>query len=65
MNQHEKLNTVEFPARDLKATTSFFGETFGWTFEEFGPITAPSRGRVSMEAFIVPNFTQALLVALP
>jgi predicted enzyme related to lactoylglutathione lyase len=37
MNQHEKLNTVEFPARDLKATTSFFGETFGWTFEEFGP----------------------------
>lgn len=36
MKLHEKLNYVEFPARDLKATMSFFSEVFGWTFEEFG-----------------------------
>ena len=37
MNQHEKLNYVEFPARDLTATMAFFKHAFGWEFEEFGP----------------------------
>ncbi|MCP4469410.1 MAG: VOC family protein [Gammaproteobacteria bacterium] len=37
MNEHEKLNYVELPARDLSATRNFFGEVFGWRFEEFGP----------------------------
>ena len=37
MNQHEKLNYVEFPARDLGATKAFFTKVFKWTFEDFGP----------------------------
>ncbi|NGN97541.1 VOC family protein [Grimontia sp. S25] len=37
MNQHGKLNYVEFPARDLLATKSFFSEAFGWTFTDYGP----------------------------
>jgi predicted enzyme related to lactoylglutathione lyase len=37
MNQHEKLNYVELPARDLPATRQFFRTVFGWEFEEFGP----------------------------
>jgi len=37
MHQHEKLNYVEFPARDPSATRAFFGTAFGWQFEEFGP----------------------------
>ena len=37
MNQHEKLNYVEFPARDLEATRTFFIKAFDWTFEDFGP----------------------------
>lgn len=37
MNQHEKLNYVEFPARDLGATKTFFTKVFAWTFEDFGP----------------------------
>ncbi|MDH3634414.1 MAG: VOC family protein [Gammaproteobacteria bacterium] len=37
MKQHEKLNYVELPARDLDATKRFFNEVFGWTFEDFGP----------------------------
>lgn len=37
MNEHEKLNYVEFPARDLRATKAFFEQVFGWSFEDFGP----------------------------
>ena len=37
MKQHEILNYVEFPARDLDATRKFFSEVFAWDFEDFGP----------------------------
>ena len=37
MHQHGKINYVEFPARDLLATKSFFSEAFGWTFTDYGP----------------------------
>jgi uncharacterized protein len=37
MNEHEKINYVEFPAKDLPATKSFFQQAFGWVFEDFGP----------------------------
>ena len=37
MSAHEKLNYVEYPARDLAATKTFFSAVFGWTFEDYGP----------------------------
>ena len=37
MNRHEKINYVEFPAKDIQATKAFFSQVFGWTFEDFGP----------------------------
>ena len=37
MNQHEKLNYVEFAARDLAATKIFFSAVFGWHFVDYGP----------------------------
>jgi predicted enzyme related to lactoylglutathione lyase len=37
MNEHGKLNYIEFPAVDMQATKDFFGSAFGWTFEDFGP----------------------------
>lgn len=37
MNEHEKLNYVEFPARDLPGTRAFFVKAFDWSFEDFGP----------------------------
>jgi hypothetical protein len=37
MNEHEKINYVEFPARDLPATKSFFTRAFGWSFQDYGP----------------------------
>ena len=36
MNLHEKINYVEFPAKDLQATKTFFQAAFSWTFEDFG-----------------------------
>lgn len=37
MNEHEKLNYVEFPARDMSGTQAFFSKAFNWTFADFGP----------------------------
>jgi len=34
---HEKINYVEYPARDLSATKRFFQEAFGWQFQDYGP----------------------------
>ena len=37
MNKHEKINYVEFPAKDIQATKEFFINAFGWSFQDFGP----------------------------
>ena len=37
MNEHEKLNYVEFPAKDIAAAKSFFSTAFDWSFEDYGP----------------------------
>jgi len=36
MNEHGKMNYVEFPAKDLEATKSFFAAAFGWIFVDYG-----------------------------
>jgi len=36
MREHEKINYVEFPARDIEKAKAFFAEVFGWKFEDFG-----------------------------
>lgn len=37
MNQHEKINYVEYPAKDIAATKQFFETAFGWSFTDYGP----------------------------
>ena len=37
MNQHEKMNYVEFPAKNLAGTKAFFQSVFGWSFTDYGP----------------------------
>jgi predicted enzyme related to lactoylglutathione lyase len=37
MSEHEKLNYVEFPAKDLGATKTFFEAAFAWEFTDYGP----------------------------
>ncbi|MEZ5477044.1 MAG: VOC family protein [Thiolinea sp.] len=36
MHTHEKLNYVEFAAKDLPATKAFFSAAFGWEFVDYG-----------------------------
>ncbi len=37
MSDHEKINYIEFPAKDLEATKEFFTAAFGWSFVDYGP----------------------------
>ncbi len=36
MNEHEKINYVELPSKDIQATKNFFSQTFNWSFQDFG-----------------------------
>ena len=45
MNQHEKLNYVEFASVDLRATKSFFEKAFNWSFVDYGPEYAAFSGQ--------------------
>lgn len=36
MNQHEKINYVEFPSKDLQVSKTFFTTVFGWSFVDYG-----------------------------
>ncbi|OUR63682.1 glyoxalase [Methylophaga sp. 42_25_T18] len=37
MSEHEKINYVEFPSKDLDITKTFFSEVFCWHFIDYGP----------------------------
>jgi predicted enzyme related to lactoylglutathione lyase len=37
VNKHEKINYVEFPAKDIEAVKTFFTTVFGWSFVDYGP----------------------------
>ncbi len=37
MNLHEKINYLEFPAKNIEATKTFFTQVFGWLFVDYGP----------------------------
>ncbi len=37
MNLNDKINYVEFPAKDIEATKKFFSSVFGWSFVDYGP----------------------------
>lgn len=37
MSNHEKINYVEFPSKDIEATKAFFTSVFGWSFTDYGP----------------------------
>ena len=36
MNQHEKINYAELPAKNIKAVKDFFSAAFGWEFVDYG-----------------------------
>jgi predicted enzyme related to lactoylglutathione lyase len=34
---HLKIDYIEFPATDIDATKRFYGQVFGWNFQDYGP----------------------------
>ena len=36
MNEHEKINYIEFPTKDIESTKDFFTTVFGWSFVDYG-----------------------------
>ena len=37
MTENEKINYIEFPAKDIESTKSFFTSVFNWQFVDYGP----------------------------
>jgi hypothetical protein len=37
VNKNNKINYIEIPAKDIKATKVFFSKVFGWSFVDYGP----------------------------
>jgi len=37
MNDHEKINYVEIPSKDLNLSKQFFTDVFAWSFTDYGP----------------------------
>lgn len=37
MSKNNHIDYVEFAAKDLEAFKKFYGEAFGWTFQDWGP----------------------------
>ena len=37
MPEHEKINYLEYAAKDIEATKAFFSQVFGWELEDYGP----------------------------
>ena len=37
MSNHEKINYLEYPSKDLAATKAFFSTVFDWKFTDYGP----------------------------
>jgi hypothetical protein len=42
--RHHKLDYFEIPATDLAAAKAFYGEAFGWTFQDWGNDYADIQG---------------------
>ena len=51
MNEHEKINYAEYPAKNIAATKRFFEVAFGWSFEDFGPEYAAFSAKLLPEIF--------------
>ena len=37
MGGQEKINYVEFPAKNIEKAKTFFSQVFGWSFVDYGP----------------------------
>lgn len=48
--EHEKINYLEFPTKDINASKDFFQKAFSWEFTDYGPeYTAFSQSSSGLE----------------
>ena len=64
MNVHEKINYVEFPAKNMLATKKFFEAVFGWSFVDYGPSYSAFSNQGLDGGFLSHNLRQLLKLAL-
>ncbi len=57
MKEHEKINYVEFPAKDIEAAKAFFTTVFGWSFVDYGPDYAAFSNEGIDGGFFKSDFT--------
>lgn len=57
----EKINYLEFPARNIQLTKTFFASVFGWSFTDYGPEYSAFDKQAGMEG----GFYQADLASTP
>lgn len=49
MNQHEKINYLELPCKDIPSTKKFFNEVFAWEFADYGPLYTAFSNRAGLD----------------
>lgn len=65
MNAHEKINYVEFPAKDIDATKAFLRKSLAGHLKNSGLIMQPFQDKEWTVVFSGPSFTlQACTVGL-
>jgi len=37
MTNHNKINYIEIPSKNIEITKDFFSKVFGWSFVDYGP----------------------------
>ena len=57
MKEHEKINYVEFPAKDIETAKAFFTTVFGWSFVDYGPDYAAFSNEGIDGGFFKSDFT--------
>jgi len=63
-----RIDYIEFPATDIAATKRFYGDVFGWAFEDYGPdYTSFKDGRLAggfwKESTVTPRGVLVVLYA--
>lgn len=51
MKRNLTMDYIEFPAKDIEATKTFFNELFGWDFTDYGPDYISFNDGAPMAAF--------------
>ncbi|WP_286301451.1 VOC family protein [Vibrio apostichopi] len=57
--EHGSINYIEFPARDIEATKTFFIQAFAWRFEDYGPEYSAFEGKGLMGGFYLADLASS------